>query len=81
MSYDILKDIFEHGGGRVSNEFCQSNYLAECTYIKANRLSSYREIDVMSNFNGMEGMCTGFAIFLIEKTIQLSSLHVGTTNQ
>lgn len=67
MSYKRFASIIKSYGGSVSCEFCQDNYLSDFSSIKAKRLSSHRDTVVNSNFSGMEGMCLGFALLMIEK--------------
>ncbi|WP_211825960.1 YopT-type cysteine protease domain-containing protein [Kistimonas asteriae] len=73
MSYKRFASIINGYGGSVSCQFCQNDYLAEFSGIRAKRLSSLRSTVVNSNFTGMDGMCLGFSLFMIEKHFNFPS--------
>ena len=68
MRYEIFKSIAENNGGVVSAKFDQGSKLASMHYIRAKSIFGFKKKKmVTSNLNGLDGMCFGFSMVLIQK--------------
>ncbi|PVZ68338.1 YopT-type cysteine protease domain-containing protein [Pelagibaculum spongiae] len=74
MSYEIFKSIAENNGGVVSTKFDQGSRLAGMHYIRARSIFGFKKKKmVTSNLNGLDGMCFGFSMVLIQKSFNFPS--------